>query len=262
MKLCVFNLFPYYPFSMQRGWSNRECNLLSCKGLGGLSNLPLFVLRHHLDYEFAYKVTEESDRYLAGWLFWSYNKHGQKSPIIKLLHNYCCATDYVTNLLRVKEIIIVGLRDLVSSRSSRMNQICWSQQRTTIKMQYFLKFPPPLLFISIKKEIYTLQFSRLASVSYQQAGKIKLSITRSCPFPVLILSKPIEIKAIGNWRKHIHLLQVHGLMQFDSYTPVVISNRKNKIPEVPSTVVKEFEKHYMHLLNSLMNIIKYLPRTP
>lgn len=139
---------PIIPFlCSQRGWSNRECNLLSCKGLEGLSNLPLFVLRHLLDYEFAYKVTEESDRYLAGWLFWSYNKHGQKSPVIKLLHNYCCATDYVTNLLRVKEIIFVGLRDLVSSRSSRMNQICWSQERTTIKMQYFLKFPPPRLTV-------------------------------------------------------------------------------------------------------------------
>lgn len=48
----------------------------------------------------------------------------KESPIVKLLRNYCCATDYVTNLLKVKEIMTVGLRELVNSKSSWMNQIC------------------------------------------------------------------------------------------------------------------------------------------
>ena len=51
-------------------------------------------------------------------------------------------------------------------------------------------------------------------------------------------------------------------MKLDSSTPVVIFNRKSKIPKVPSMVVKGFEKHNMHLLNSLIDIVKYLLMMP
>lgn len=51
-------------------------------------------------------------------------------------------------------------------------------------------------------------------------------------------------------------------MKLYSYTPVVIFNRKSKIPDVPRMVMKEFKKHYTHLLNSLINTIKYLARMP
>lgn len=65
---------------------------------------------------------KKSQGCLSDQLFWSQNKH--EPVIIKLLYNYCCAPDYGTNLLRVKEMIMVGLRDLVNSGRSRMNQIC------------------------------------------------------------------------------------------------------------------------------------------